>query len=90
MSEMKLYVMSISTDEMFDAIMNKTADGLVSMLKGMSGFVGVHNAEYFHAFLFTSPEARNKAQEKAQEMGYKTAAQMIDAAYVDIGEAFGK
>ena len=84
----KVYAFSISTNEQFDDVIKgaEKSNRLLEVFKQYPfDFVGVHpdpNGQ-FAAFLFRTPKGRNEAAKKAQEIGFETAAPMLNTAYVD-------
>lgn len=82
--EIKTYAMRMLTEDVFDALQNKTLDELMDVIQATKGFVGVHPTADGSStfFLFLTPLARNDCLAQAVEMGFR-ADLVLNPAYVN-------
>lgn len=86
MSEKKYFVLSIDTDECFDAINTAKGDRLVFILKQSNGFVGVHVPDDGSKvlMLFETNESRSKVMSQLVINGWQNVHAEEKFAYADI------
>ena len=86
MSEKRYYVLSIDTNECFDAINTAKGDRLIFILKQSNGFVGVHapDDERKVLMLFETNESRSMAMSQLVINGWQNVHAEEKFAYADI------
>lgn len=88
MSERKYYVLSLSTDETFDAIATEKGNRLVYVLKHAKGFVGIHMPEDGSGvlLLFEDVTSRSRVMSQLIINGWESPHAEEKFAYADIDE----
>lgn len=86
MTEKKYYVLTISTDETFDAIATEKGNRLIYILKHAKGFVGIHMPENGNEvlMLFDNRDGRSRAMSQLIINGWESVHAEEKTAYADI------
>ena len=85
MIEVKAYGFSLAIDEVFYAMGTSKEKKLVQLVKNTKEFLGIHPTPdgSLQVFLFLTPDARNKAYERAKVIGFVSAAVILNPAFID-------